>query len=314
MVAPITLDSAAVDKLLPSVNFRGELRRMFAELGHAKAVQPPQTLTLLPDGKGDFITYLGALTGEGVFGAKLSPYLVTGDKPIITAWTMLMSLESGEPLLICDSGKLTTERTAATTALAVEELARPDARRLAIIGAGPIAQAHYRHVKGLRDWEGVCVYSPKLASDPARRESWSALCPGIVFADNAEAAVTEADVVMLCTSSGTPVVDAKCLKAGVMVTSTASNAVNAHEIDPAFLTGADVYCDYKETTPAVAGDMVLAARDHGWTTDRIRGDLPELASGTCRKADAGKPVFFRSIGLGLEDIAAANALYRAVGA
>lgn len=310
-MAPITLDSAAVDKLLDEVDFLGELRGMFAELGSGRAVQPPQTLTLLPDDKGDFITYLGALTGEGVFGAKLSPYLVTGAKPIITAWTMLMSLETGEPLLICDSGKLTTERTAATTALAVAELARPEAGRLAIIGSGPIAQAHYRHVKDLRDWDQVSVFSPGLAQDADRQAIWQGLCPSITLATSAEDAVKGADAVLLCTSSGTPVVDAGALRDGVLVTSTASNAVNAHEIDPGFLTGAHVYCDYRETTPAVAGDMVLAARDHGWSVDHIRGDLPGLVTGASPKPEAGRPSFFRSIGLGLEDIAAANALYRA---
>ena len=77
---PLTVDEAAVRAALP-LDVLGTLRSMFASLAAARAVQPPQTLTLFPDQAGDFITYLGALADAHVFGAKLSPYVVTGGKP-----------------------------------------------------------------------------------------------------------------------------------------------------------------------------------------------------------------------------------------
>ena len=72
---PLTLDGAAVERLLPQVDVLQEMRQLFIGLGNTQAVQPPQTLALLPEEKGDFITYLGADTNAGVFGAKLSPSL-----------------------------------------------------------------------------------------------------------------------------------------------------------------------------------------------------------------------------------------------
>ncbi len=309
---PIVLDQAAVEELLPRIDLVQQMRRLFAELGRGQAVQPPQSLTLLPDDRGDFITYLGALAEAQVFGAKLSPYLVTEAKPIITAWTMLMSLETGQPLLLCDSGRLTTERTAATTALAVDFLAGPQARRMAIIGSGPIAQAHWRHVRGLRDWQDPRLFSPSLAQDKERRAAWQALSPEVDFAESAEEAVADADLVLLCTSSGKPVVDTGALAPHAIVTSISTNVAQAHEIDPAFLLDAQVYCDYRATTPAAAGEMQLAAEIHGWDAQSLRGDLAELSLSTCPLPEAGRPVFFRSVGLGLEDIAVANAIYRAV--
>ncbi|MBY4859782.1 ornithine cyclodeaminase family protein, partial [Burkholderia contaminans] len=121
---PLTVDEAAVRAALPSLDVLGTLRSMFASLAAARAVQPPQTLTLFPDQAGDFITYLGALADAQVFGAKLSPYVVTGGKPdgkpIVTAWTALMSMRTGQPLMWCDAGLLTVERTAGTTGLAVD--------------------------------------------------------------------------------------------------------------------------------------------------------------------------------------------------
>lgn len=308
---PIILDATAVERLLPQVDVLQEMRQLFIGLGNAQAVQPPQTLALLPEDKGDFITYLGADTSAGVFGAKLSPYLVTSGKPIITAWTVLMSTQTGQPLCLCDAGTLTTERTAATTALAVDLLAHPDAQRVAIIGSGPVAVAHWRHVQKLRPWQQVHVYSPNLKNAPDNRAHWQSICPNVVFADSADTAVQNADVVMLCTSSGTPVVDHTKFSSNALVTSISTNVHQAHEVSPAFLTQAQVYCDYRATTPAAAGEMVLAAQDHGWTAADVRGDLAELSVGACPLPDEGGPAFFRSIGLGLEDIAIAHAIYRA---
>ncbi|AXI46273.1 ornithine cyclodeaminase [Sulfitobacter sp. SK012] len=308
---PITLDATAVEVLLPQVDVLQEMRQLFIGLGNAQAVQPPQTLALLSEDKGDFITYLGADTNAGVFGAKLSPYLLTSGKPIITAWTVLMSAQTGQPLCLCDAGALTTERTAATTALAIDLLAHQDAKRIAIIGSGPVAAAHWRHVQKLRPWQQVHVSSPNLKKDSDNWAHWQSVCPNVILADSAEAAAQDADVVMLCTSSGSPVVDHTKLSSNALVTSISTNAHQAHEVSPAFLTHAQVYCDYRATTPATAGEMVLAARDHGWTVADLRGDLAELSVGTCPIPAEGRPVFFRSVGLGLEDIAIAHAIYRA---
>ncbi|CAD9221184.1 Ornithine cyclodeaminase [Burkholderia cenocepacia] len=71
----------------------------------------------------------------------------------------------------------------------------------------------------------------------------------------------------------------------------------------------DVYCDYRHTTPASAGEMQIAAAEHGWDAGRIVGDLPALVAGTCAAPSRTRHALFRSIGLGLEDIAIAHALY-----
>ena len=306
---PIILNADQVAELAPRIDLARELRAMFSELGQEQAVQPAQSVTLFPENRGDFITYLGVQGTAGVFGAKLSPYLVTDGAPIITAWTLLMSMETGQPLLLCDSSQLTTERTAATTALAVDLLAARGATRLAIIGAGAGAQAHYRHVQNLRDWSSVTVYSPRLVSNVDRQANWRALRNDVQFADNAEVAAGDAEVVMLCTSSGTPVIDSAAIGANALVTSISTNVAQAHEIEPAWLSQAQVYCDYRATTPDSAGEMVIAAQNHGWSKNAIQGDLAALVNYNCTRPVPGKPIFFRSIGLGLEDVAAAKALF-----
>jgi L-arginine dehydrogenase len=305
---PILLDEHAIAKLLPKLNIKAELTALFRALGEGDAVQPAQTVTDFPTGAGDFITYMGAIKSAGVFGAKLSPYIVTDAKPIITAWTTLMSMQTGQPLVWCDAAALTTERTAGTTALAVDLLAPHSVRRLAIIGSGPVAQAHLRHVATLRNWDQIAVYSPNLTLE--RATQWQNFDQRIRIAATSSDCLDASDVVMLCTSSGTPVIDPADTKKPSLFTSISTNAPNAHEVPPAFLTMSQVYCDYLATTAQSAAEMRLAEQNHGWNADQIIGDLAGIVCGSCAQPSADKPVYFRSIGLGLEDIAMAYGIWK----
>ena len=312
MSAPIpVLDDAAIVRLLADVDVPRLLRGMFASLQAGAAVQPPQTLTEFPQTSGDVITYSGILEPVRAFGVKLSPYIATSGPPLITAWTLLMSLETGAPLMLCDSKRLTTERTAATTAVAVDLLARAQGEGLAIIGTGDIAFAHLRHALSLRPWTRITVASRRTATEPAAAfERFTALDPRVTVCASVEAAVEGAGVILLCTSSGTPVLDPRRLKTPALITSISTNVARAHEIPPVALPDLDVFCDYRPTAPLSAGEMVIAGEDHGWSPQAIVADLPELVSGTVRPDVTGRHRFFRSIGLGLEDIAVAAEIHR----
>ena len=308
-VAPILLTAEEIAKLIPKINVKKVLTETFLSLNKGNAIQPPQSLSLFAQDKGDFITYTGAINELEVFGAKLSPYLVTSDKPVITAWTYLMSQRTGQPLLCCDSGLLTVERTAGTTALAVDALARDNSKVLSIIGSGSIALAHLKHVVTLRSWQEVRIYSPNIVKNVEQQSAFKTVFPEVIFSSSASEACENTDVIMLCTSSGTPVVELKDIAAGVLVTSISTNVANAHEVPAALLPQADVYCDYKSTAVNVAGEMKIASKNEGWSSEEISGDLPELMGKSCRLPSYDKPIFFRSIGLGLEDIAIAYGVW-----
>ena len=311
MNLPVLAD-ADLDAYLAKIDTQSILEETFAALARGLVVQPPQTLTLFPEDRGDFITYLGVLSHFDVFGGKLSPYIPTGGAPIITAWTMLMSMQTGLPLLVCDSGRLTTERTAAATALAVNKLARKDAKILALIGSGKLAQAHLKHALTLRDWREIRVFSPSLSGSLAKQEAFKKIDPRVLCVPSAKECVSGADVVMLATSSGKPVISAADIGKNALITSISTNVARAHEIDPALLPAMDVYCDYKATTPDSAGEMVIAAESGKWSKDAVRGDLADLCAGTAPLPAYDKPVFFRSIGLGIEDVAVAYAIYKEI--
>ncbi|QBF28398.1 ornithine cyclodeaminase family protein [Pseudomonas tructae] len=311
MSAPLVIDQQHARQLLAQVDVPQILRNLFRDLAAGQAVQPPQQLVEFPAGQGDFINYGGVLAEQRVYGVKTSPYIVRAQGPLVTAWTLLMSMDSGQPLLLCDAGELTTARTAATTAVAVDALAAADARRLTLIGSGPIARAHLHYARSLRPWQDIRLYSPSLSEQSAeQRQALSDLDPRLVLSDSLEQAVLDADVILLCTSSASPVLDPRQLSKPALITSISTNALRAHEVPPATLSEMDVYCDYRVTTPGSAGEMRIAAEQHGWQPEAIVGDLAQLISGAAQEPSYRRHAFFRSIGLGLEDIALANALYR----
>lgn len=306
---PYVIDQAQARELLTRIDVPQILRKLFRDLANGKAVQPAQQLVEFPQGAGDFINYLGVLAEDGVYGVKTSPYIVREEGALVTAWTLLMSMKTGQPLLLCDAGELTTARTAATTAVAVDALAPLDAKHLAIIGSGKVAQAHLHYVKSLRDWQSISLYSPSLCADAQSQALLNAITPNLKITDSREAALAKADVIMLCTSSAGPVIDPAELSKPALITSISTNSPRAHEVPPQSLNDMQVFCDYRLTTPGSAGEMLIAAEQHGWSKDSIVGDLADLLSEKVQRPGYDRHVFFRSIGLGLEDIALANALF-----
>ena len=307
---PHVINQAQARELLAQVDVPQILRKLFRDLATGQAVQPAQQLVEFPQGAGDFINYLGVLAQDGVYGVKTSPYIVREQGPLVTAWTLLMSMRTGQPLLLCDAGELTTARTAATTVVAVDALAPLNATRLAIIGSGKVAQAHLHYAKNLRDWQSISLYSPSLCEDAQTVSLLKNIEPRLNIVDSREAAVQDADVIMLCTSSAGPVIDPSSLSKPALITSISTNAPRAHEVPPQSLNDMQVFCDYRLTTPGSAGEMLIAGEQHGWDKSTIVGDLADLLSDKVQRPAYDRHVFFRSIGLGLEDIALANAIYR----
>ena len=288
------------------------LESAFCQLALSKATQPAQHSMLLPQAGGDTIFYPAALATPCLIGLTASPYILkrldNGLSPV-TAYSLILCGESGQLIAVIESGSLIAARTGATTWLAASKLARR-IDKVAIIGSGEVAQWHLRQ---LRDSAcgSICVFSPNLLSSGAksRREALVALDERVRFATTAQEAVDSAGLVMLCTAACTPVIDLAWTAPDVLLTSISTDGVNAHEVQPSELFELDVYCDYRPLTPEVAGEMILATSQHGWNESSIVADLPELLSAKDLAYPlSGKRRFFRSVGLGIEDLAAATTL------
>ncbi|MFF3274791.1 NAD(P)-dependent oxidoreductase [Streptomyces chrestomyceticus] len=274
------------------------LRAAFTDLASGDAALPGQFAVDLPGG-GDVLHFPAVLPAADVYAVKVSPYLPQTTGPaVVTAWTLLVSLSTGQPVALLDAAHLTVERTAATTALAADALLPPDARTAAVVGYGRIGRAHARYLRQVRPGMDVRAFSPSGIGEAD---------DGVRAVSTLDEATAGADLVMLCTSAAADVLDPRRLPAGAVVTSISTNAPGAREISPAAVPELDVYVDAR-TSLTVAAELVQAAAA-GWDPATVRGDLAGLVAGTAPRPGGQRPVYFRSVGLGIEDAAVALAAY-----
>jgi ornithine cyclodeaminase len=216
--------------------------------------------------------------------------------------------EAGVPTAILDASAVTEIRTAAVTAVATGLLARADARTLAVLGAGVQGRAHLTSLAGVRDFEQVRVYSPTRAHAQALAER--ATLPGaqVSAADTAQEAVSGADVVVTATNSREPVFAHAWLKPGAHVNAVGASTPQAREIDTATVAASAMFCDSRESVRHEAGEFQLALREGAITgEEHIRAELGEVLAGSAPgRRDDGELTLFRSLGIGVEDLAAAE--------
>jgi len=216
--------------------------------------------------------------------------------------------ESGVPTAILDASAVTAVRTAAVTAVATGLLARGDARVLAILGAGTQARAHLRALAGVRDFAQIRVYAPTRAHAQALVEQAGAARGEAGVAASAEEAVRDADVVVTVTSAREPVLQRAWLKPGAHVNAVGASTPQARELDTATVAASALFCDSRESLRNEAGEFRLAISE-GLIAgdDHVRAELGEVLAGTAPgRRDAGELTLFRSLGLAIEDLAAAE--------
>jgi len=217
--------------------------------------------------------------------------------------------ETGMPTAILNASAVTEIRTAAVTAVATRLLAREDSSVLAIIGAGVQARAHIEALAPVRPFEQVRVYAPteRHARDLAAA-SWSG-APEIVVAPSASEAVQGADVVVIVTSSREPVLERRWLAAGTHVNAVGASSPAARELDVETVAAAALFCDSRESLRHEAGEFQLAVQQRRIDGEsHVRAELGEVLAGiNPGRLGASELTLFRSLGIGVEDLAAAQA-------
>jgi ornithine cyclodeaminase/alanine dehydrogenase-like protein (mu-crystallin family) len=217
--------------------------------------------------------------------------------------------ETGQPTAIINASAITAIRTAAVTALATRVLAREDSRTLAIIGAGVQAAAHLEALLAVRAFETVRVYAPTAAHVRALIEgAGPADAVTIEAAASAEAAVRGADVVVTVTSSREPVLRRDWLGPGAHVNAVGASTPAWRELDVETVAAAALFADSRESLRNEAGEYRLALEQGAISgDDHVRAELGEVLAGTAPgRADDTELTLFRSLGLAVEDLAAAQ--------
>jgi len=218
--------------------------------------------------------------------------------------------ETGIAEAILDTSAITAVRTAAVTALATDALARDDARVLAILGAGVQARSHLRAMLSQRSYEQVRIYSPTPAHVRAVIESIDD--PRTEAVASAEEAVRGADVVVTVTNSRRPVLERSWLAPGAHLNAVGASQPSALEIDARTFADAAVFADSRESVLNEAGEYRAALKD-GLIggEDHLRAELGEVLAGVAPgRTDRSELTLFRSLGLAIEDLAAARCAVR----
>ena len=248
-----------------------------------------------------------ALPTAGVVGAKVYSTVAGRFSFVI----VLFSAASGEPLAAIEANELTRFRTAAATAVAMQRLAARDARTLALFGTGVQARAHAEALLLAHPFEQVRIAGRAAAPEFA---NWIQTEFGVAAgAVDAATAVRDADVIVTATRATEPLFDGAQVKAGTFVAAVGSSKPEAREIDDALLARAElIVVEWLPAAQAEAGEFVRAAPG---TIDPARvtelGKL--LVRGTSYRRRAGDIVVYKSVGIGLEDVALAHLVYERCG-
>jgi ornithine cyclodeaminase len=301
-------DAAATARALEFPALIAALERLFlagcdVPARHVHAVGDALTTLLMP-----------AWQPGRYFGLKVvnvAPGNAARGLPGLFATYQLFDANTGAPLALIDGGEITARRTAAASALAASRLARADARRQLIVGAGRVGgllAAAYRAVRAIDDvmvWSRDGQSAQRLVARLAAEG-----VPARVVTDLA-AATASADIVSCATLAGEPLIRGAWLPPGTHLDLIGGFTPAMREADDACLAGADVWIDTAEAL-AKAGDLLQPIASGALRREDVRGTLADLCAMPDPPAaprDRARRTVFKSVGTALEDLAAAILVY-----
>lgn len=293
----LILDEAAVGNYLEMAALIPAMEGALAALSSGAVAQPLRTMMPIAE-HGGFLASMPACF-DGQLGAKLVTIFPNNrEGHTHHALIVLFRPETGEPLVVMDGRLITEMRTGAVSAVATQWLANPDASVLAILGSGAQAQSHLKALQQVRSFSEIRVWSPNKASDFAARY-------GLQLAPSAEAAIRGADVVVVATTSRTPVLRGEWLSPGVHINAIGAPRPEWRELDDAVLEKATLFVESHEAAACESGDVIAAGS--------IFAEIGEVIGGTRPGRRARDEItLFKSVGVAVADLASANLVYREV--
>ncbi|MDI4631613.1 ornithine cyclodeaminase family protein [Pelomonas sp. V22] len=296
-------DAEATRAALPFPALIEALRQLFVEgcevpQRHQHAVGQDLTLLIMP-----------AWQSGGLLGIKtvsIAPGNADRGLPGLFSSYTLFDAQTGQPLAMLDGNEITSRRTAAASALAASRLASPAARRLLVVGSGRVAallpEAYRAALPGLEEIQ-VWARRPEAAEQIA--EHWRALGIEAQAVSDLAAACRQADIISCATLAREPLIQAGWLRPGSHLDLIGGFTPQMREAHSNCFADAELWVDTDEAL-CKSGDLLQPLAEGLITPASVRGDLAalsRLAPGTAHKAD--QRTVFKSVGTGLEDLAAA---------
>jgi len=313
----LVLTRADVERLLDPDGLREGVARAMADLSAGRASMPARIAALVSERDGLLAAMPAYLPSSGALTTKLvSLFPRNIDRPTHQAVIVVFDPTNGSPVALMDGEAITAARTAAGSALATDLLARADASRLVVIGTGVQARAHLRAVSRVRRFGSISVVGRDLAKAKALAREFGAgnFREVGAYVDIGQA-VREADVVCACTHSAEPVVRREWLRPGTHVNSVGYNTAG-REVDAETFRDALLVVESRAAAlakpPAGSNDIAMAIAEGAMTPDHVYAELGELVSGARPgRADAAQITLYKSVGVAVQDAAAAALILEA---
>jgi len=312
----LILSHDEVVELLPMKECIAVMREALIALAAGKVYQPLRTI-IRPPGAAGLMglmpTYMsGVNAAYGLKAICVFPANPTIGKDAHQGAVLLFSAETGELQAMMNASAITAIRTAAVSGVATDLLARKDACNLAIIGTGVQARSHLAAMSEVRSLKRCRIASRNLehAREFAEemRQNFSFPLEPVA---SVEEALEAADLIVTATNAGEPVVKREWLSAGAHLNVVGASTPNAREIDTATMAVSSLFVDRRESTVNEAGDYLFAVREGAIGPDHIRAEIGEVLNGDRPgRISPAEITLFKSLGLAVEDLAAAEYLHR----
>ena len=302
---PIRILSASdVRAALPMPKAIDAMRHAYSQLSADKVTAPPRQH--LSTDKGVTLIMPAYLPERSEFGIKVvsvyddNPNL---DLPRITATVLVLDPVTGVPKAFMDGASLTAIRTGAGGGVAADLLARQDAKKVGLFGAGVQARAQLQAVMAVRDIACVNLISRTQASAQqlATEISGWTDAPEVNLVSTPQEVVEDADIVICATTSATPLFDGNDLQPGTHITAVGTFVPEKREVDTTTIRRSDrIVVDSREACAEEAGDLIIPnAEIDAEIGEIVNGDKPG------RQSD-DEITFFKSVGVAVQDAVAAS--------
>lgn len=312
----LLLSRKDVEAVLTMENCLAAVEGAFAELARGKAIMPQRAVISVVEHQGVFLgmpAYIGGDTNAlGLKVVTVYPQNPTKYKiPTIFGTLMLCDPATGRAIAIMDAGYLTAVRTGAASGVATRYLARKEAKTCALFGAGIQARKQLEAIKAVRAIEKVMVLDVVAdARDAFVRDMAEVLGIEVVASEDAQAAVTVADIIVTASSSPTPVFDGNWIKPGTHINNIGSHSPKARELDTTTVKRAKFVADLEEANLAEAGDLLIPMEEGAVTADHIYANLGQIVIGEKPGRENPEEItVFKSCGLAIQDVSTALAVY-----
>jgi ornithine cyclodeaminase len=310
------IDAATVRHLLPVEECIELMRSAFLSVARGETGQLLRSVLMLPGGDGAcFGTMSGYMTEPNAFGVKVNsvfPANFGKGFPSHQGVMLIFERQHGQLVAILDAGEITAIRTAAASAAATDVLAREDARRLAVLGYGRQAAMHIASMRAVRPMEKLTVWGRSAERAQAFAEEQRKLHGiDVEVAPDAKQAIAGADVVCTTTAAAEPIIAGDWITPGCHLNVVGSSMARHREIDTSAVVRSRFFVDYRPMCLSEGGEFVNAWEEGAVTPDHIVGEVGEVLAGVCEgRRDAAEITLFKSLGMPVEDIAAAAHVLR----